>query len=602
MLRLKEDETYINFGDDGAAAREREGVYRRDTRYLSHYRIDVGPVALLGSSCIENVLSQHFATVGVNRNQTLAWQRTLTMRTDGFDDCWTISNTDWQPQSGELRLHVEGEFRDLFAGHFGDSAAVTVARVVTDYGVRLGGRAADGIGMQAEISADRPGDDLQWSIALAPGETTKLTFTVRLNAADDGVLRALPSYAEWRAPFACTLPDRGHQAAHDRAVDDLRMLLLATEYGPYPAAGMPWFVTIFGRDALITAMMLLDWQPGVALSVVRMLAAHQGKVTDAFREEEPGRILHEMRRGELSRTGRIPFGRYYGAIDSTPLFVIALAAYVDATGDRGRIAEFAPNWRAAMGWLADRQDSDGLVAFTPSGSGLAVQSWKDSSDSMNHADGTPARAPLSVAEVQGYAFAAFRAGAAFADELGDAAGAAAFTERAARLQRSFHDRFWLDDLGTYAMALDADGAPLAVLSSDPGHLLWCGIVPEAIAPRLVATMLGSALWSGWGVRTLGATERRFNAVSYHNGSVWPHDTALLAWGLQRYGFAAEARQVAVALFDCAAEQPWSRLPELFAGETRHARAGPLAYAHACSPQSWAAASLPLLARFLTIPY
>jgi glycogen debranching enzyme len=227
-----------------------------------------------------------------------------------------------------------------------------------------------------------------------------------------------------------------------------------------------------------------------------------------------------------------------------------------------------------------------------------VQSWKDSGDSMNHADGQPAPAPLSVAEVQGYAFAAFRAAAGFCRHLGQTDRAAALDARADRLAAAFHRRYWLEKLGTYAMAIDAHGVPLAVLSSDPGHLLWTGIGPELIAPRLVATLMGPELWSGWGLRTLGSNEARFNAASYHNGSVWPHDTALFAWGLHRYGFARELHTVGQALFDLAAALPDYRLSELVAGSARVHGLAPTRYAHACYPQAWAAASLPLLARLM----
>ena len=241
---------------------------------------------------------------------------------------------------------------------------------------------------------------------------------------------------------------------------------------------------------------------------------------------------------------------------------------------------------------------DGLVAFAPSGSGLAIQSWKDSADSMNHVDGSAAPTPLAVAEVQGYAFAAFRAAAGFYRTLGEPAAAADNDARAERLASAFHHRFWIEELSTYAMAIDAAGKPLAVLSSDPGHLLWSGIVPEAVAPRLAATLLGEALWSGWGLRTLGRDEVRYNPVSYHNGSVWPHDTAIFAWGLSRYGFHAELRQVATALFDLADARADHRLPELVAGTDRVMGLPPTEYTHACYPQAWAAASLPLLAHLL----
>jgi glycogen debranching enzyme len=283
------------------------------------------------------------------------------------------------------------------------------------------------------------------------------------------------------------------------------------------------------------------------------------------------------------------------------LFLMALDEHWGATGSDALLRELRPAWEAAVEWLASHQqvqggDDAGLIAFQPSGSGLLVQSWKDSNDSMVHADGSQALPPLAVAEVQGYAFAAFGAVAGFCEALGDTARAAAYRERARLLGEVFDRRFWLDDLGTYAMALDGSQQPLRVLSSDPGHLLWCGIVPAERAARLVGTLMSPALWSGWGLRTLGSSERAFNPASYHNGSVWPHDTALFAAGLAGYGFHDELRVVTQGLFDLAASQPLGRLPELVSGHTREPGLGPVLYTHACRPQAWAAAALPFLAR------
>ncbi len=601
MLRLKEDETCLCLDADGAARAAHDGVFRRDTRYLSAYHWDFGAVQPLLCASQRGRLHQHLAKVGPNRAQALALVRTLTMRPDGFDDVWTFENTSSEPQTLEATLEVEGDFRDIFATVVRTSLPDPV--IACEQGSQhllLTATASDGMGMAVELAFSEPADGQAWHWTLAPGECRQLTVAVSLRADDDPVGNLpLPDHDAWRAPFTQRMVHPDHQRALDRAIDDVRLLLFSTPHGPYPAAGMPWFVTVFGRDALITGMMLARQQPGLLLAVLRHLAAHQGRTVDPFREEEPGRILHEMRAGELSRTARIPFGRYYGSVDSTPLFLMALAELVAATGDHSPVLELQPAWEAALAWLEQRSDDgDGLLSFAPSGSGLTVQSWKDSGDSMNHADGRPAPAPLSVAEVQGYAFAAFRAAAGFYRQLGNPARATALEARASQLAEAFHRRYWLDALGTYAMAIDAQGMPLAVLSSDPGHLLWTGIVPPDIAPRLVETLMGPALWSGWGLRTLGSTERRYNPVSYHNGSVWPHDTALFAWGLHRYGFAGPLHTVGRALFDLAVALPDHRLPELVAGSPRIEGLPPTRYTHACYPQAWAAASLPLLARLM----
>lgn len=603
MVRLKEDETYISLSADGSAAGDRDGLFRRDTRYLRTYAWSFGAVTPLLTATDRGTLHQHFARVGADRGQAVSFIRQLTMRSNGFDDCWTVRNTSAEPQDIALSLDVVGDFRDLFASLIQNDSIVRPEVKETRVPTRLtmDSTASDGIRLSASLAfSEAAAERAWWAWRLAPGEQRSLTVAVTLTADDDGAISAiLPSYDEWRSGFTAKLSNPIHARALTQAIDDLRMLLLTTPHGLYPAAGMPWFVNVFGRDALITGMMLLDAQPGVLRDVLRLLAAEQGREVNPFREEEPGKILHEMRSGELSRTGRIPFGRYYGSVDSTALFVMGIAAAAKHESDRGLIDELRPAWEAAIGWLAEHQGDDGgLVSFAPSGSGLTIQSWKDSADSMNHADGRPAESPLSVAEVQGYTFAAFRSVASFYRDLGDDEQAREYEARATRLAEEFHSRFWIDELSTYAMAIDGKGDPLAVLSSDPGHLLWSGIVPVEIAPRLVATLMGEALWSGWGLRTLGMTEVRFNPVSYHNGSVWPHDTALFAWGLSRYGFDAEMRVVAQALFDLADAQPDHRLPELIAGCARVASLPPTAYTHACYPQSWAAASLPLLARLL----
>lgn len=597
MIRLKEDETSVNFGPDGSAERTPEGVFRRDTRYLRHYRWAMGDVARLLSVVRQGELRQHFARTGRGRSQVVAFERTLTMRSDGFTDVITVRNTSTEMQDVELGLEVEAEFADLFASVVPKTAeAGPIERRALPDGLLWTAVAGDGVRMRVTLRTGAS-DEQVWRWHLAPGETATARTVIVLSADDDPEVRSpLPTYARWHRPLSLESVDRDYRRALTQAVDDVRMLLLRTPHGLYPAAGMPWFVNIFGRDALIVSMMLLNHWPEVAHGVLAFLAEHRGRADDPFREEESGKILHEIRRGELSRTGRIPFGRYYGSVDATPLFVMTLAAYVDRTGDEAMVTALRPAWEGAIDWLLRHQGSDGgLVAFAPSGSGLVVQSWKDSADSMNHADGSPARAPLSVAEVQGYAFAAFAAAAGLYERLGEVTRAADLRVRASALQATFHRLFWVDRLDTYAMALDADGSPLEVLSSDPGHLLWTGIVPSDIAPRLVATLMGPALWSGWGLRTLGTGEARYNAVSYHNGSVWPHDTALFAWGLHRYGFFAEFDIVAVGLFDLAAAQPTLQLPELIAGTAREDGVPPTAYTHACCPQAWAAAALPLLA-------
>jgi glycogen debranching enzyme len=287
----------------------------------------------------------------------------------------------------------------------------------------------------------------------------------------------------------------------------------------------------------------------------------------------------------------VPHAAFYGTVDATPLFLTLLEAHRAAVGSLDLIRELRPAWTAALAWLVDHGDldGDGFVEYVPAADGNA-HTWKDSSDSMGHADGALAEGAIAVSEVQGYAYAAYRAAATWYAALGEPEAAAAWAARAEALRGRFHEAFWVEALGTYAMALDGTKRPLAVRNSDAGHLLWSGIVPEAVAGRVVADLLSSSLWSGWGVRTLGSDAARYNPVSYHNGSVWPHDTALCAAGFARYGFHAEARRVRDALFDLAAGEPDRRLPELVAGYARDALP-PVPYPVACRPQAWDAAAL-----------
>jgi glycogen debranching enzyme len=599
MIRLKEGRTYLVADRDGQISGNGCGLYRHDTRLLAEWLWTREEAVQLSTDARDNWLSQHFALIDVRKTQIVGLTRSLSLSDTGLRDTWTVHNSSRESQRATLRLSLQGDFRDVFQvwarKPLDGSAPVTQAAIAT--GLSLSRTATDGAETVVAIAVQPPSPDLFWALDLEPGQTQVISVDLHIiETLDEPATAALPDREAFSGRVAPSVAPAGHAATLARALGDLRTLLLPTQFGPYPAAGLPNFVNVFGRDALITTMMLGPAFADISEAVLRLLAHHQGRVVDPYREEEPGKILHEIRRGEASRTGAIPFGRYYGSIDATPLFIMALEAHASGTEDAKLEAELAPAMLAALDWLVGQQADDGLVRFAPSGSGLAVQSWKDSHDSMNHADGREAQPPLAVAEVQGYAFAAFQAAANLLDRAGDAVRAADCRARAQRLAARFHDLFWLDDLGTYAMALDRDGAPLRVHSSDPGHLLWCGIVPPEIAPTLVATMMSPALWSGWGLRTLGSGEVRYNPVSYHNGGVWPHDTALFGWGLHRYGFTTERDQVAAALFDLAAASPGGSMPELVSGFDRVRDRKPVAYTHACAPQAWSAAGLILMAR------
>jgi glycogen debranching enzyme len=380
------------------------------------------------------------------------------------------------------------------------------------------------------------------------------------------------------------------------------MLQTSFPHGRLTAAGIPWFVAPFGRDSLIAGLQTLHIAPGYATDTLRTLAALQGDTTDAFREEEPGKILHEMRYGEMARLGEIPHTPYFGSVDATPLFVMLFAETVRWTADEAFYRELLPNVQRALEWIercGDR-DGDGLVEYTTltaDAAHIAHQGWKDSHDSLHDIAGRPCSGTIALVEVQGYVHAAYRWLSELAELYGDASWAADLRARSERIRCLVEEQFWLPDAGYYAQALDEEKDAVAAISSNSGHLLYCGL-PSVERGRAVAARLRQAdLDSGWGVRTLAAGMAAYNPMSYHNGSVWPHDNSLIAAGLARYGEVGGLERIASALFSAAERLPDRRLPELYCGFPRdeHA-AAPVPYPVSCSPQAWAAGAAPLLVR------
>jgi glycogen debranching enzyme len=412
-------------------------------------------------------------------------------------------------------------------------------------------------------------------------ETAQTRFAEDLRAARGdvaGIRTADPQFNDWV----------------DRAVADLAMMTTQTASGPYPYAGVPWFSTPFGRDGLLTALEYLAFDPDLARGVLAYLAATQAREFNPAQDAEPGKILHEARGGEMAALGEVPFGRYYGSVDATPLFIWLAGEHYRRTGDRAFAQSIWPNVQAALHWidtLGDR-DGDGFVEYLrTSPNGLVQQGWKDSHDSVSHADGTLARGPIALCEVQGYVYAARLAAADLAETFGEQARADDQRRRAAALRERFERAFWCDDLDTYALALDGDKRPCRIRTSNPGHCLFTGIADVEHGRRCGAGLLAEAMFTGWGIRTLAQGEARYNPMSYHNGSVWPHDNALAAGGLARYGLGAEAVQVLLALYDVSRSVDLYRLPELFCGFRRRAGEGPTRYPVACSPQAWSAAAV-----------
>src|SRR5579883_3475997 len=388
-----------------------------------------------------------------------------------------------------------------------------------------------------------------------------------------------------------------------KSQSDLRLLMNQLPTGLLPMAGIPWFSVPFGRDSLITAYATLMLNPGIAYGTLRFLAQHQGREVNDWRDEEPGKILHEIRMGELATSGAVPFGPYYGSIDSTPLFLIVLGELVRWTGDWAFAATLRPAVERALEWI-DRYgdvDGDGYVEYrSRSERGIANQGWKDSFDSVCHRDGSLAAPPIALCEVQGYVYAAKQAAAGLFEHWGELDRAAALRAEAEALRERFERDFWLEDEGYYAQALDAHKQPVPAVTSNVGHLLWCGLIAPERAARVVQRLLADDLLCGWGLRTLSSREPTFNPMSYHNGSVWPHDNALIVAGLRRYGFADAAEMVAVQVIEAGLRFPQYRMPELYCGFTRdrHYHSLPADYPVSCRPQAWAAGAVFLLLQAL----
>ncbi len=623
LRTLKHDDLFGVFdkqGDCQGAPGAPDGLYYQDTRFLSGLGLRIGGMAplLLGSVLLDDngAMVVDLANADFHDADGKVWLQRDAIHASRIKflcgtACYERISARCFGRIGQpiaLDLAFAADFADLFEvrGDRRPRRGTLAVAVVDGRTVRFAYQGLDGVERTTTLHFDPAPDALtedhaHWSMDLdAVGRFNLVVKTVcALDAGEGEPPHMLSAYRKMRTARKRRVHNRtgitsGNELFNtviDRAASDIDMLLTETEWGLYPYAGIPWYSTIFGRDGIITAMELLWAAPDIAKGVLTTLAALQATETDEAADAQPGKILHETRGGEMARLKEVPFRRYYGSVDATPLFVMLAGMYLKRSGDIATIRAIWPNVKAALAWIdgAGDPDGDGFVEYARmTGAGLQNQGWKDSFDSIFHADGTPAEGPIALCEVQAYVFAAKQAAAGIARALGE--DGEGYARQAEALRQRFEDRFWLDELGCYALALDGRKQPCRVLSSNAGHTLFAGIASPERAARLARLLTGRRFFSGWGVRTIAAGEACYNPMSYHNGSVWPHDNALIAMGLARYGHREAVLAIFGGLTEAALYDEFRRLPELFCGFSRRRKRGPTSYPVACAPQAWAAAA------------
>lgn len=591
------------------------GVYYRDTRFLSRLalRIDGKGPALVNSSVSDDsvIVTVELAGQDVRiRRVIFLCETTLYQRVE-------IENASDSVR--ELAIEFDADFVDLFEvrGFTRTRRGKIDPPRFRENTIQFSYEGLDQQRRRTTIQFDssqrtedrRQNTEISRAFSIMPKSQTILDVSVRCDLNDRtsaslggfdealGRLRSALLPASGVARKFAAEP-RQLNAWLDRSLADLRMMLTETEHGVYPYAGLPWYSTAFGRDGIITALECLSFDPNIARGVLTYCAATQATGEDPDRDAQPGKIFHETRAGEMAACGEIPFDRYYGSIDSTPLFVVLAGAYHQRTMDIELIQSIWTNIERALGWIDNfgDLDGDGFIEYSRSApGGLRNQGWKDSDNAIFHADGTLAEGAIAVCEVQAYVFAAKQAAANLARVLKKEALAERLTAQAEKLRRQFEEIFWCEDLSTYAIALDGRKELCRVRSSNAGHCLFAGIATPERAARVAATLMSAESFSGWGVRTIAATESRYDPMSYHNGSIWPHDNAIIAAGFARYGLTKEAAAIFRAMSDASRHFELNRMPELFGGATRQAGAGPMFYPVSCSPQTWSACAVFLLA-------
>jgi glycogen debranching enzyme len=612
------------YGDVVSAAASTHGLYHAGTRFLSRFELLLAarqPLFLSSTISEDNtVFTADLTNPDVVKDGRVLVARGLlhlfrsrVLSNGTWIECLRVTNHALHPVEAPLSFRFDADFADIFEVR-GTRRSARGRRLAHAPGPEpvVSYRGLDGVERHTRVRLVRRPDLAKdglfsYTIVLQPHASAEIEIAISCDTGD--TIRTVGRFAETVTMHRRRVSE-GEKRACDvlgsnpafnlwarRSAADLRMMITDTGHGPYPYAGIPWYSTPFGRDGIITALERLWAAPELARGVLGFLARTQATTRNDAVDAQPGKILHEMREGEMAALGEIPFGQYYGTADATPLFVMLAHAYFDRTGDRSLVDRLWPHILAALDWMAGDgdPDQDGFIEYARRGKdGLVQQGWKDSWDSVFHADGTLAEPPIALCEIQGYAYAAWRGAGQLAAARGDTSQAEVWHRRAEALQARFEQTFWCDELGTYALALDGSKKPCLVRTSNPGHCLFSGIASPWRAKLVADTLMSEESFGGWGIRTVTAGAARYNPMSYHNGSVWPHDNAIAAAGLARYGLTAHAARIFGAMFDLSQTVDLHRLPELICGFHRRTGDSPTLYPVACAPQAWAAGAVYLL--------
>ncbi|WP_283152476.1 amylo-alpha-1,6-glucosidase [Guptibacillus hwajinpoensis] len=617
---VKENDLFLLTDEKGNIPNDHpygEGLYKRDTRFLSSLEMKINgeePI-LLSSEASKSYENEMILTNPhmEDKGRLILWRESIEIKRKRFiyEDVLyehvVVKNYYPKPLTFQISLNIDVDFADMFlvrgfqSGEVGSLTGVEV----TTHSMTYHYKGADNVIRSSVMSWDREAIEVKegyidFEFNLLHGGEQTLTFKVNPvidgasgteYAADAAYKKLVTSYQSWNDQTTKVKTDYlPLQRMVDRGVSDLRLLLTDLGYGPFPVAGLPWFGVPFGRDSLIAALQMLSFNPDVAKGTLRTMAHYQGKNDDPWRDEQPGKIMHEIRYGELANTNQIPFTPYYGSVDSTPLFLVLLVEYVKWTNDLAIAEDLLPNILAALNWIdlyGDR-DGDGLVEYhQESSKGIANQGWKDSGDSIVHRNGEYAETPIALVEVQGYVYQAKSGIADIFEVLQEPKMARELREQAASLKETFHNAFWMEEHQFYAIALDKDKNQVGTLTSNPGHVLYSGILDEESIESVSRALTSEKMFSGFGIRTMAEGEAGYNPMSYHDGSVWPHDNSMILLGMGKNDRAKEASLIMNGLIEASGHFEYDRLAELFCGYAD--RSGKLIkYPVACSPQAWAA--------------